>query len=668
MTVSSEAAEARQPASVQEPIRRFALLGNPNTGKTTLFNRLCGLRAKTANYPGVTADARVGRLELGGVGVIELTDLPGLYSLDLELPEAEFCRDAIAGRVSRCGEPHALLAIADASNLRRNLALVLEVIALGKPTVIALNMIDEAERRALRIDVTDLERRLGCPVVAINARNGSGIGGLLSAVKTLATAPTLPSIQVPVSEDDRSELVEELVSAVTTRDESVRPKGRVTDWLDRVFVHPVLGMGVFAAVMSALFMVIFILAQHPMGWIESAFSWLGGAVSSVVSEGVGRDFLVDGVIGGVAGTVVFLPQICLLFFLLSILEDTGYLARAAFLADGVLRRFGLPGTAFVPLLSSHACALPGIMSARLIPDPRERLATILVAPFMSCSARIPVYVLLITLLFPGGGWRAGLAFVGCYVLGAVVALLTAILVRRTVLTGGSKALLIELPSYKLPSLRNALLTTWDKGTLFLRNAGTVILTICIVLWALSAFPRSDAPPEVATLREASAVAASEGRDQVSAELSVAAGRLENRAALRYSIAGRIGVAAEPVFAPLGYDWQVSIAVLTSFAAREVFVSTMLVMLGLEEDGDVENPGLVRRVRDAERDDGSPVFAPATTGSLLVFYVLAMQCLPTLAVTRRAAGGWKWALIQLFYMTAVAYVAAWVTFLIASQFI
>ena len=667
MSVPSPAAGQRGSNGSESSFpRRFALLGNPNTGKTTLFNRLCGMRAKTANYPGVTSDARVGRIQLGESGVIEVTDLPGSYGLDLPLPEAQFCRNAIAGKLASTEAPDAILAIVDASNLLRNLTLVTELLALDKPTLVALNLIDEAERKAIQIDVDALSRELGCAVVPINARTGSGTAGLLSAMKQLVNDPRVPSATLPADADARRQWIARVVETAMRHDPSIQPQARFTDWLDRVFVHPVSGLVVFLAVMVGLFMVIFSLAGYPMDWIESTFGWLGGAVAGVIPEGAFRDFIVDGVIGGVAGTVVFLPQICLLFFLLTLLEDTGYLARAAFLVDGLLRRFGLPGTAFVPLLSSHACALPGILSARLIPDPRERLATILVAPFMSCSARIPVYVLLITLLFPEGGWRAGLAFAGCYLLGAVVALLTALVVRRTLFKGGSKALLLELQSYRRPSLRNALLTTWDRGMVFLKNAGTVILTICIILWALSTYPGSDPPPEVDVILGAAATAQQSG-DQASAdELAAQAGRIAKRSSLRHSFAGQIGTTIEPIFEPLGYDWQLSIAILNSFAAREVFVSTMLVMLGIDEEGDVEDRGLIDTVRQAERDDGTPLFTSPTSWSLLVFYVLAMQCLPTLAVTRRVGGGWRWALLQLGYMSAVAYVAAWITFLVASK--
>jgi ferrous iron transport protein B len=371
------------------------------------------------------------------------------------------------------------------------------------------------------------------------------------------------------------------------------------------------------------------------------------------------DLVADGIVGGIAGTVIFLPQICLLFLLLSLLEDTGYLARAAFVMDRLMCKVGLPGQAFIPLLSSHACALPGIMSTRLIPDRHDRLATILVAPFMSCSARLPVYVLLISLLFPNRPLQAGLALAGCYLLGAVAGLASAWLVRKTLLKGRSRPMVLELPPYRLPSVRTAVLTTLDRAWVFLKNAGTVILAICVVMWWLSAYPAAEAPAEADSLRSEAAVLAEAG-DTAAAEANLAnADTLEARAQQEGSFAGMLGRTVQPVFAPLGYDANLTVAVLTSFLAREVFVSTMAVLTGAEDPDDGE--GVVAAVKRSTRPDGSPVFTNATSASLLVFFVLAMQCLPTLAVTRRETGGWRWAGLQLVWMSTVAYAAAFVTY-------
>jgi ferrous iron transport protein B len=368
-----------------------------------------------------------------------------------------------------------------------------------------------------------------------------------------------------------------------------------------------------------------------------------------------RDLLVDGVVGGVAGTVVFLPQIALLFFLLSLLEDSGYLARAAFAADRFMRRFGLPGQAFVPLLSSHACALPGILSTRLIPDPKDRLATILVAPFMSCTARLPVYVLLISLLFAGRPWAAGLAFIGCYASGAVAGLLSALLARRTVLRGPARPMVLELPPYRRPSLRTALWMTGDRAALFLRNAGTVILSICVVMWWLSAYPRAEPTAEIAARQAEAARLRAGGTVQdltQGAVLQVQADADLARLQQMQSFAGRLGRLAQPAFAPLGFDEQLTVATLTSFLAREVFVSTLTVLNGSRIDDDGRE--VIARIAQGRRADGSPLLDTPTAAALLVYFTLAMQCLPTLALVRRETGSWRWPLLQLAWMTGLAW--------------
>jgi ferrous iron transport protein B len=659
--VSSPAA----PAVAAEPLR-VALVGNPNTGKTTLFNHLCGLRAKTANFPGTTTDARIGRCLLGGddASPAEMIDLPGTYRIHLELPEARVCRDVLRGE-GLYRQPDAVVVVIDATNLVRNLYLVGEILATGLPTVVALNMVDLAQRRGLTLDAELLAERLGCPVVPVIARRGRGVEELRSAVRSAldeAGSPR-PAGELPDVRDvgELTAWAERVVASSVGGQAAVGSSAdTLTERLDQTFTHPFVGIVVFLAVMAGLFWAVFALATVPMDLIEASFEGLGGLVSSVLPAGPVRDLLAEGIIGGVAGTVVFLPQICLLFFLISLLEDTGYLARAAFVMDRVLCRFGLPGHAFVPLLSSHACAIPGIMSTRLIPDRRDRLATILVAPFMSCSARMPVYVLLTTLLFADRPLLAGLAFAGCYLLGAGVALASAFVARRTVLQGRSRPMVLELPSYKMPSLRTAVYTAVHQGKTFLEKAGTVIVGICIVMWWLSAYPKSEPPPQALDLRAQAAAVDDSAPDQAE-ELRRQASYLEAKDAQASSFAGRLGRTIQPVFAPLGYDWQLTVGVLTSFLAREVFVSTMAVLLVGHEEDDPAEGGVIERIRNARRDDGSPVFTPATAASVLIFFVLAMQCLPTLAVTRRETGGLRWAAVQLVYMSGLAYVAAFVTY-------
>jgi ferrous iron transport protein B len=423
-----------------------------------------------------------------------------------------------------------------------------------------------------------------------------------------------------------------------------------------MLLHPVLGLIVFALVMAGLFAVIFKIAAYPMDWIDAIFAAASGFTEAHMPEGLLRDLLSQGVVAGIGATVIFLPQICLLFFLISILEDTGYLARAAMAMDRLLRPFGLPGHAFVPLLSSHACALPGIMAARAIPDRRERLATILIAPFMTCSARLPVYVLVTTILFPGEPLLAALAFIGCYALGIAAGLFSALIARRTILRGATRPMALELPTYKLPSLRTALLTTYDRGLTFLKKAGTTILAICIILWWLGSFPQVGPPPEAAQLRQQAAALSGPATPT---DLLAQADALEASHAKAQSFIGRLGRAAAPVFQPLGFDWQLTVGVMASFAAREVFVSTMTVLVVGAED--VEDQGVLATLASATRADGlTPLFTTATAFTVLVFYVLAMQCLPTLVVTTREAGGVKWALLQLAWMSGVAYLFALIT--------
>ncbi len=656
----------------RESVPRVALTGNPNTGKTTLFNHLCGLRAKTANFPGTTTGSRIGHCKLDGgdADSAEIVDLPGTYRINLDLPEARINRDVLRGE-GLYRQPDAVVVVVDAANMSRNLYLVGEVLASGLPVVVALNMVDIARRRGLSLDALRLAELLGCPVVPIVARRGQGLARLRAAISGVLGAPRPAAdarrhLDLPDGEDfsalvawsDR--LVEESVGGEGAIGS---PADTLTERLDLAFTHPLLGVVVFILVMGGLFWTVFELANIPMDLIDHTFELLGGWVAATIPAGAIRDLLADGVIGGIAGTVVFLPQICLLFFLISLLEDTGYLARAAFVMDRLLCRFGLPGHAFVPLLSSHACAIPGILSTRLIPDRRDRLATILVAPFMSCSARLPVYVLLTSLLFRDRPLFAGLAFMGCYFLGAVVAFASAFLARRTILVGRSRPMVLELPSYKLPSLRTALYNAAHQGWTFLEKAGTVIVGICIVMWWLSAYPHSDPPPEARALRqEASAIAGAEPEKAI--ELETQASFLEAKHAQGQSFAGRIGRTVQPIFAPLGYDWQLTAGVLTSFLAREVFVSTMAVLLIGEQEAETEGErasGVIARIRTAVRDDGSPVFTPATAASLLVFFVLAMQCLPTLVLTRRETGSWRWAGLQLAYMSSVAWLLAFLTY-------
>jgi ferrous iron transport protein B len=649
---------------------RVVLLGNPNTGKTTLFNRLSGLRAKTSNFPGTTQDARVGviREEAGGsVHETEIIDLPGVYSLELDQSEAMICREVLAGRLAPRGEqavdPEAVLIVVDATNLIRNLIFAGEVLRRRLPTVVAVNMVDLAAKQGIEINAETLAEKLGCPVRLISARSGEGVDSIMPALRSA----TIPRITPPGTTEGLEEWADRIFAEVahpaeehehaeSLGDTVSRRSADGTDAIDRWTMHPVAGPVILAAVLTGLFYAIFSLASFPMDAIEWIFAVAAEWMTGVLPKGILSDLFINGIVTGVGATVIFLPQICLLFFMLSLLEDTGYLARAAMLMDKLLRPFGLPGHAFIPLLGSHACALPGIMAARAIPDFKDRLATILVAPFMTCSARLPVYVLLTTLLFKGRPGMAALAFVGCYALGIVAGLLSAVLARRTFLRGKSRPMVLELPTYKVPSFRTALYTTWDRGWVFTKNAGTNILAICVVLWWLGSYPKVEPPARVAELQAQAAAAT----DPAQAEQLAHQAELEEaKDASARSFIGLLGRGIQPVFQPLGYDWQLSVGVLSSFAAREVFVSTMAVVT--TGDDDPEHEGVMEQIQAARRDDGSPVFTTATSWSLLIYYVLAMQCLPTLAVTAREARGKRWAFLQLAWMTGVAYLAALVVY-------
>jgi len=616
--------------------RIIAVLGNPNVGKTTLFNRIAGIRAKTSNFPGTTQDAR--HAECCGAMLI---DLPGIYSLDLDVSESVVCRQVLDGDLAPAGVdahvPNAILVVIDATNLMRNMTIVAEAIAKRLPMVVAVNMMDLAKRRGIHIDLERFGECIGCTVVGCSGKTGEGVDELMQALDSA----TIPDRSAPTELDAIEAWGDDIYSLVAAARETP-VNDRLTDRLDRTFTHPLLGVVTFAVVMTGLFWVIFKLAAIPMDLIDAWFGTLGGWVAGLLPEGPISGLLVDGIIAGIGGTVIFLPQIVLLFFLLALLEGTGYLARASFVIDRVLRPFGMSGHAFVPLLSSHACAIPGIMAARSVPDPKDRLATILVAPFMSCSARIPVYVLLTVILFPDSPGMQAIAFTSCYVIGVLAGLFSSLIVRRTILRGPSRPMAMELPSYRFPDLKAASMLTYDRAMMFLRKAGTLIVAISIVLWWLGAYPNSGSPidPPVDATPE-----------QV--ELLTAKAQAKN------SFLGRIGDTIQPVFEPLGYDRQLTIGVLASFAAREVFVSTMAVQVVGSDDA--EDDSVLASIANATRDDGTPVFTRATSWSLLVYYILAMLCLPTLVVTAKEAGGWRWAWLQLGWMTLLAYSGALIAY-------
>ncbi len=632
--------------ATSQPITRIALIGNPNAGKTTIFNALVRGSSRISNHPGITANAIVGKRVLDGV-TLNVTDLPGTYSLELDLPEADLCRKYLQEET-----PDLIFFVLDAMAFGRNLKLLEEMVETEIPFVVVVTKTEEAQLRGHKIDIQAMQDQLAVPVVEASSSSRVRKLDLISVVGQ-ATSPFADSEPA----GDLSNWLIDLQARVSLpmNPEVARRRRARDDRLDRFFIHPWWGLVFFGVVMTLVFGSVFWLAKTPMDWIDVFFGSVGEQISARMAEGALRDFLVDGVVGGVAGTLVFLPQIVMLFFLVAILEETGYLTRAAFVADRWLRPFGLPGQSFVPLLSSHACAIPAIMCTRLIPDRRDRIATILVAPFLSCSARLPVYILLVGILFPSRPLLAACAFVGCYLLGAVAAVASAGIVRLFLLPGASIPMVMELPPYRFPSLKEAGRVALERGWAFLINAGTVILLICILLWWMSSYPAISESSKVTDLR---------GEAQLQVDPALAkqilseADSLAMREATASSYAGQLGKMVEPVLAPVGADWQLSVAVVASFAAIEVFVSSLNVLLGVSED-EAEKTSL-ERLRSATRDDGSPLLPVSAAGGLLVFYVLAMQCLPTLAVTRREAGGVHWALLQLGWMTLLAWVLGTLT--------
>ena len=585
MSAPSETPAASTDASHPHRAFTLALVGNPNAGKTTLFNALTGLRAKTANFPGTTVERKVGRLHLDRRQIV-VVDLPGLYSLDSKSPDEKLAADALQGKLEHTA-PNAALVVVDATNLERNLFLASQVLELKCPVVVALNMMDMARRDGIRIDVAKLRTELGCVVVPVSARNGEGIEDLKRELNRLVTGAMPEAVDhvdpncagcTGCTFQARYEWTEQISTRVM--DAAIIQRSQWTDKLDDYFTHPVIGVAVFHIVMLGLFALIFWAAQIPMELIDHLFAGIQSWCRALLPAGDFQSLVSDGVVGGVGGILVFLPQICILFFALSLLEDTGYLSRAAFVMDRIMRKLGLPGKAFVPLLSAHACAIPAIMSTRVIENPRDRLVTILVTPLMACSARIPVYAMITALLFPQSPVKAALVFTAAYGVGVAAALGAALVFRRTILPGASKPLMIELPPYRVPALRTALLHTYDRAKIFVKQAGTIILAISLILWALSYYPKSTPPAAAVAMTNQAAQVEKSGDTAQAGQLRERADRLIAQSSLQNSFAGRIGHVIEPAIAPLGYDWQIGIGILSSFAAREVIVSTLAIVYGV----------------------------------------------------------------------------------------
>lgn len=729
-----------------------ALVGNPNTGKSTLFSALAGVRQRTGNYPGVTVEKKIGHLDLEGRR-FSLVDLPGTYSLAPRSLDEMLTVDVLLGRRSDVPPPDAVLCIVDASNLERNLYLVSQVLAIGLPTVLALNMIDVARDRGMQIDTALLSKRLGVPVVEMQANQRRGISelkqALLATVGQTVSPTVTPLPQVfasevaalaPLVSDQQGRslppyLVERLLldtsgylerevrsqqngelphtlSAARDRlaaagfpvpaveavarydwvarvltDVVTRPRERPKTWtdaLDRVLTNRLWGTLVFIALMLAMFSSIFIVADKPMGWIDSGFGALATWIEGSLPEGALRSLLADGVVAGVGGVVVFLPQILILFLFIAILEDCGYLARAAYLMDKLMVRVGLSGKSFIPLLSSFACAIPGVMATRVIENRRDRLTTILVAPLMSCSARLPVYVLLIGAFVPQyeylGGWvrLQGLTLFAMYLVGIVTAVIVALILKRTLLRGATPPFVMELPPYKIPGLTIVLTRMLDRGWAFVRRAGTLIVAVAIVVWALLYYPHDPAAVEESLNQQQAALEeqlfdnqlSASDRESLTQQLALHRDdgereKLAQGEAQRQSLLGRMGRAIEPAVQPLGWDWRVASAVIASFPAREVVLGTLGVIYNLgeveidEEEGQTQ---LQTQLQNATWDGSkTPVFNLPVALSLMVFFALCAQCAATLAVIKRETNSWRWPLFTFAYMTGLAYLGALATY-------
>lgn len=695
---------------------KIALVGNPNSGKSTLFNLLTGLKQKTGNFPGVTVDKKSGSFKLPDGRIAELTDLPGTYSIYPKTLDEQIVQEVLLNQ-EHPQHPDALIVVADATNLKRNLLLFTQIRDLNIPCVLVLNMMDLAERKKLKFDLRSLSIDLGVKIVATNSHSGLGVETLKNILTQELRVPKKPFYPVrslaedtidkikssfDIAEDYRAyqyaqqnvklnflseeqrKQIEQIKSDTGFYDvptQSQEVLGRYTlisetvdrniktnnvkelslsQKADKIITHKFFGYAIFAAILLLIFQAIFAWSEWPMTFIEEIMAGFSSLVSEALPEGVVRDLLTDGIIAGLAGVVVFIPQIALLFGFISLLEESGYMSRAVFLMDRVMRAFGLNGKSVVPLVSGMACAIPAIMATRSIDSWKDRIITIFVTPFMSCSARLPVYTLLIALVVPeqevlGFLNLQGLVLTALYLLGIIAAVLSAWVMKFILKTKQRGYFIMELPTYKVPQWKNVLLTIYEKSTTFVFEAGKVIVAISIILWVLASYgPGED-------FDNAEQIVRSEMPSGTEEEIENAISAYE----LEHSYAGVFGKFIEPAIRPLGYDWKIGIALITSFAAREVFVGTISTIYSIGADEEDELTIKEKLSKEVDPRTGEKMYTPALGFSLMVFYAFAMQCMSTLAVVYRETKGWKWPLLQTIYMSAVAYLAAFVTYNIFS---
>jgi ferrous iron transport protein B len=693
---------------------RIALVGNPNCGKTSLFNVLTGLKQKVGNFAGVTVDKKLGYFSLPSGEKVQVTDLPGAYSLYPKSLDEQVVHDALLNKAS-VEAPELVVLVLDASNLKRNLFLASQVIDLGLPAICVLNMTDLAEEKGFQIDLDGLSDAIGIPVVTLNAATGKGVRGLKQAIsegrytsgKTTidfsawldeSEANILPELKnytrfhalasLPLktwmSENEKSLLQDEFAlkgksesewqlweiseryvwinqvhKSFVHRPRSSEKSALMTKRLDKVLTHKVWGTLIFLGVFFLLFQAVFTVAAYPMDWIDAGMAWLIESIGAALPSGLLNSFITDGILAGLAGVVIFIPQIMILFGLITALEDSGYMSRVSFINDRLLSKVGLNGKSIVPLVGGFACAVPAVMAARSIENVKERLLTIFITPLMSCSARLPVYVFLVAFIVPNERLFGlinlqGLFMLGLYLLGIVMSGLVAWVMNKFIQQNQRSTFVMELPLFKKPSFKNIASSMWAKGRTFVTEAGKVIMVVSMILWVLSSFGPGDTFENIEKKYQDSAYVDGLSEEEISVQV--------NSEKLRESYAGQMGRLIEPAIEPLGFDWKIGIALITSFAAREVFVGTMSTIYSVEGDEAHSIKELQDKLMNKiDPSTGKAVFSRATALSLVIFYVFAMQCMSTVAIVKKETGGWKWAIAQLIFLTALAYVASLITY-------